>query len=50
LTSEEWRAKATSALVSAVDRFFVPRVDAERGTPKTEASAGPAAPVVAGSH
>jgi N-acetylmuramoyl-L-alanine amidase len=50
LTSEEWRAKATSALVGAVDRFFVPRADAERATPKTEASAGPAAPVVAGSH
>ena len=50
LTSAEWRAKATSALVSAVDRFFAPRADAERPTPKTEASANPAAPAVEGAH
>ena len=38
MTSPEWRAKATSALASAVDRFFVPHSDAGRTAPKAEAS------------
>ncbi len=50
LTSAEWRAKATSALASAVDSFFTPRADGERATPKAEASASPPASGVEGSH
>lgn len=50
LTSEPWRATATSALVAAVDRFFAPRADQERAAPKTEAGASPAEPSAAGSH
>ena len=30
MTSPEWRAKATSSLVSAIDRFFVARSDGGR--------------------
>jgi N-acetylmuramoyl-L-alanine amidase len=50
LTSAEWRAKATSALASAVDSFFTPRADGARPTPKAEASASPPASGVEGSH
>jgi N-acetylmuramoyl-L-alanine amidase len=50
LTSAEWRAKATSALASAVDRFFISRADGGRATPKAEASASPPASGVEGSH
>jgi N-acetylmuramoyl-L-alanine amidase len=50
LTSAEWRAKATSALASAVDGFFTPRADGARAAPKAEASASPPASSVEGSH
>ncbi|WP_158813092.1 N-acetylmuramoyl-L-alanine amidase [Methylocapsa sp. S129] len=48
MTSPEWRAKATTALASAIDRFFVPHSDAGRAAPKAEASANP--PDVEGAH
>jgi N-acetylmuramoyl-L-alanine amidase len=48
MTSPEWRDKATSSLVSAIDRFFLPRADAARPAPKSEASVNPAAPAPAG--
>ena len=39
MQSPEWRAKATSSLASAIDRFFAARTDAGRPTPGAEASA-----------
>jgi N-acetylmuramoyl-L-alanine amidase len=50
MTSPEWRAKTSSALASAVDRFFFPRSDAGAAAPRAEASANSPAPEVAGAH
>jgi N-acetylmuramoyl-L-alanine amidase len=47
MTSPEWRDKATSSLVSAIDHFFVPRADSVRVAPKSEASVNPAVPAAA---
>jgi N-acetylmuramoyl-L-alanine amidase len=50
MTSPEWRAKATSSLVSAIDRFFVPRSDAGRAAPKAEASVNQPISAPGGAH
>ncbi len=52
LTSSEWRARATSALASAVDRFFSPRPEGARAPAKAEArtNPNPAAPGVEAAH
>ncbi len=51
MMSPEWRAKATTALASAIDRFFIPRADGVSAAPKAEASAdGPAASGAETSH
>ena len=50
MTSPEWRAKAATALASAIDRFFVPRSDGGRAAPRAEASANPPPPAVEGPH
>jgi N-acetylmuramoyl-L-alanine amidase len=50
LTSPEWRAKATSALASAIDRFFLPRGGDAALAAKAAAGAGPASAADAGSR
>jgi N-acetylmuramoyl-L-alanine amidase len=50
MTSPEWRAKATSSLVSAIDRFFIARSDGGRAQPNAEASAKPPQPAGEASH
>jgi N-acetylmuramoyl-L-alanine amidase len=55
MSSPEWRAKATTALASAIDRFFVPHssvapANVAPAKPRAEASASAPAPVVQGSH
>jgi N-acetylmuramoyl-L-alanine amidase len=50
MTSPEWRATATSALASAVDRFFVARSTGGQAAPKAELSANPPAPEAEGAH
>ena len=50
MESPEWRAKATSSLASAIDRFFLARSDAGRAAPGAEASANAPAPPPATAH
>jgi N-acetylmuramoyl-L-alanine amidase len=47
LTSAEWRAKATSALASAIDRFFAAQTGADHKAQADAIVPGPSAPVPA---
>jgi N-acetylmuramoyl-L-alanine amidase len=45
LTSAEWRAKATTALVAAIDRFFAAATGSDHKAQADAAASGPAAPI-----